>query len=97
MDSVVNMCLPFQILSHHRLSQDTEYSSLCYTVGLCLYLFFKGLFVYFFGHVPQHVGILIPPTRNRTHALQWKHRVFTTGPPGNSPCVTILYVLVCVC
>ena len=25
----------FQILFHYRLSQDTEYSSLCYTVGLC--------------------------------------------------------------
>ena len=25
----------FQILSHHRLLQDTESSSLCYTVGPC--------------------------------------------------------------
>ena len=26
----------FQILFHYRLLQDTEYSSLCYTVGPCL-------------------------------------------------------------
>ena len=25
----------FQILSHYRLLQDIEYSSLCYTVGPC--------------------------------------------------------------
>ena len=26
----------FQILLHYSLSQDSEYSSLCYTVGPCL-------------------------------------------------------------
>ena len=41
----------FQILSHYRLLQDIEYSSLCYTVGSCwlsiLYIvvciFFEGI------------------------------------------------------
>ena len=45
----------FQILFHYRLSQDIEYSSLCYTVGPCpdfffnsyIYLFILNLFIYF--------------------------------------------------
>ena len=36
-DSVIHryMCILFQVLFHHRLLQDTEYSSLCSTVGPC--------------------------------------------------------------
>ena len=34
-DSVLHIYILFHILSHYGLSQDTEYSSLCYTVGPC--------------------------------------------------------------
>ena len=34
-DSVTHISILFQILFHYRLLQDTEYSSLCYTVGPC--------------------------------------------------------------
>ena len=36
-DSVIHMyvCILFHILFHYVLSQDIEYSSLCYTVGTC--------------------------------------------------------------
>ena len=33
---VIQLRTLFQILFHCRLLQDIEYSSLCYTVGLCL-------------------------------------------------------------
>ena len=29
----IYICILYQILFHYRLLQDTEYSSLCYTVG----------------------------------------------------------------
>ena len=35
-DSVIHMYILFHTLFHYVLSQDIEYSSLCYTVGLCL-------------------------------------------------------------
>ena len=38
-DSVINIYIIYiyiYILSHYGLSQDIEYSSLCYTVGPCL-------------------------------------------------------------
>ena len=31
----VYACILFYIIFHDRLLQDTEYSSLCYIVGLC--------------------------------------------------------------
>ena len=31
----ISIYIIFQILFHHRLLQDIEYSSLCYTVGPC--------------------------------------------------------------
>ena len=35
-DAVIHICtLCFYILSHHGLSQDSDYSSLCYTPGPC--------------------------------------------------------------
>ena len=34
-DSVTNIYTLFQILFDYRLLQDIEYSSLCYTVGVC--------------------------------------------------------------
>ena len=34
-DSVIRISILFQILFHYRLLQDSEYSSLCYTVGPC--------------------------------------------------------------
>ena len=37
----------FQILFHYRLLQDIKYSSLCYTVGHCFYLFFIFIFIIF--------------------------------------------------
>ena len=33
---IIHTYIPFQILFHYRLLQDTEYSSMCYTVGPCL-------------------------------------------------------------
>ena len=35
----LNISILFQIVFHYRLIQDTEYSSLFYTVGLCYYLY----------------------------------------------------------
>ena len=35
----------FQILFHYRLLQDTEFSSLCYTVRMCFFFFFT-YFIY---------------------------------------------------
>ena len=35
-DSAIYIYIPFPILFHYDLSQDIEYSSLCYTVGPCL-------------------------------------------------------------
>ena len=35
-DSVIHMYILFHILSHYDLSEDIEYSFLCYTVGPCL-------------------------------------------------------------
>ena len=38
----------FQILLHYRLLQDTEYSSLCYTIGpFCLSILYIIVFIYF--------------------------------------------------
>ena len=34
-DSVIHIYILFHILFHYGLLQDTEYSSLCYTVGPC--------------------------------------------------------------
>ena len=37
-DSVIHTCIIFQILSHYRLLQGIEYSSLCYRVSpRCLF------------------------------------------------------------
>ena len=33
----IYLSILFQILFHYRLSPDIEYSSLCYTVGPCLF------------------------------------------------------------
>ena len=48
-DSVLYIYIFFQILFHYRLLQDIEYSSLCYTVGLCWLsiLLFLKIFIYF--------------------------------------------------
>ena len=41
---------------------------------------------FFFLAVPRSMQDLSSLTRDGTRApLQWKHRVLTTGPPGNSP------------
>ena len=34
----MHTCAIFEIIFHYRLLQDTDYSSLCHTVGLCLWL-----------------------------------------------------------
>ena len=34
-DSVIYMYILFEIVFHYGLSQDIEYSALCYTVGSC--------------------------------------------------------------
>ena len=49
-------------------------------------------FVFFFFFASLHsLWNLSFPTRDQTQAQQWKHRVITTGPPGNS-----LSILKCV-
>ena len=48
-DSVIHIYIVFQIIFHYRLLLDIEYSSLCYTVAPCVYLF------YFFFSSVQHL------------------------------------------
>ena len=42
-----------------------------------------GLF-FFFGRIALHVGPYFPDQGSNPCALQWKHGVLTTGPPGKS-------------
>ena len=44
--------------------------------------FFK--FLKYFLAVPSGMKDSDSPTRDQTRSLHWKHRVLTTGPPGNS-------------
>ena len=41
-----------------------------------------SFFFFFFGHNPWHVGSQFPKKGSIPCALQWKHRVLTTGLPG---------------
>ena len=52
--------------------------------------FFMLNFFFFFKHCSE-CRILGSPTRDQTHTLQWKHRVLTSGLPGKSLCMLILY------
>ena len=54
-----------------------------------LFLFFKLLY-FFFGHTSQYTGSQFPVQGLNLSPLQWKLRVLTTGPPGNSPCSLFL-------
>ena len=42
-DSVIHMYILFHILSHYDLSEDIEYSSLCYTVASLIARLVKNL------------------------------------------------------
>jgi len=55
----------FQILFHYRLLQDTEYSSLCYTVGpYCLSILFY-LFIFWLHLAAFRILVLQPGMEHR--------------------------------
>ena len=59
----MNIYIPFQILFHYMLLQDTEYSSLCYTVGpLCLFFLINDIILHVpFWNLPFRVAALAIP------------------------------------
>ena len=74
-------CSPLKILARAVPSPDPPPCS--------LFLFFKLLYL-FFGHTSQYTGSQFPVQGLNLGPLQWKLRVLTTGPPGNSPCSLFL-------
>ena len=61
-DSVIHMYISivFQILFHYRLLQAIEYSSMCYTAGLFLKIYFICSSVYLL--IPNSQFIPFPPS-----------------------------------
>ena len=50
-------------------------------------------FIYFFGCTVRLVGSWFPDQGSNPCPPQWKHRVLTTGLPGNSQGIIIIYIL----
>ena len=44
----------------------------------------NNFFFFFFGHAIHHVGSYFPDQGSNRCPVQWKHRLLTTGLPGNS-------------
>ena len=61
------------------------YTCVCVYIYMCIYIY---IFFFFWPHHKAY-RILVPQPGVKPGLRQWRHRVLTTGPPGNSSLYTL--------